>query len=136
METWATATPSRNRAAKRAQSGGPNATVFRDKNNIVRVVVQRGSAPAPARIRSDPSLRAAHITSGPSTLSVKGKRVTKVVYTTRSAPNTVTGKRVTLTVDRYYVPHARKEAIVDLGSPVGVDNVDAYRLMIQSFRFR
>jgi len=27
-------------------------------------------------------------------------------------------------------------AIVDLGTPVGVDNVDAYRLMIQSFRWR
>ena len=30
-----------------AQSGGPNATVFRDKNNIVRVVVRPGSAPKP-----------------------------------------------------------------------------------------
>jgi len=48
----------------------------------------------------------------------------------------VTGKRVTLVVDRYYFAHAGKEAIVDLGTPVGVDNVDAYRLMIESFRWR
>jgi hypothetical protein len=59
----------------------------------------------------------------------------KVVYSTVSAPNPVTGKRVTLMVDRYYVPHGRKEAVVDLGTPVGVDNVDAYRLMIESFRW-
>jgi len=40
-----------------------------------------------------------------------------------------------MTVDRYYLAHAGKVAIVDLGSPVGVDNVDAYRMMIQSLRW-
>jgi hypothetical protein len=119
-----------------AQSGGPRATVFRDKNNIVRVVFQRGSAPKRAQLRRDPSLRAAHITSGPSVLSIKGKRVVKVVYTTASAPNAVTGKRVQLTVDRYYVALGGKVATIDLGTPAGVDNVDAYRLMIESFRWR
>ena len=119
-----------------AQSGGPGATVFRDKNNIVRVVVQRGSAPTPAQVRSDPSLRASHIKAAPSVLSVNGKRVVKVVYTTTSAPNAVTGKRVQLTVDRYYAALGGKVATIDLGTPVGVDNVDAYRLMIESFRWR
>ena len=60
----------------------------------------------------------------------------KAVYTTESAPNSVTGKRVTLVVDRYYLSHAGTEAVVDLGTPQGVDNVDAYRLMINSFRWR
>jgi hypothetical protein len=69
-------------------------------------------------------------------LTINGVPAFKVVYTTASAPNAVTGKRVTLMVDRYYLSHAGKEAIVDLGTPVGVDNVDAYRLMIQSFRWR
>jgi hypothetical protein len=58
------------------------------------------------------------------------------VYTTQSAPNPVTGKRVSLTVDRYYLSAGGKTAVVDLGTPVGVDNVDAYRLMIESFRWR
>ena len=48
----------------------------------------------------------------------------------------MTGKRVTLVVDRYYLSHSGKEAIVDLATPQGVDNVDAYRLMIESFRWR
>ena len=43
---------------------------------------------------------------------------------------------MTLVVDRYDLWHAGKRAVVDLGTPVGVDNVDAYRLMIQSFRWR
>jgi hypothetical protein len=119
-----------------AQSGGPNATVFRDKNNIVRIVISRGSPVTAARARSDPSLRGAHITSAPKTMSIKGHGVIKVVYTTQSPPNAVTGKRVTLTVDRYYLAGGGKVATIDLGTPVGVDNVDAYRLMIQSFRWR
>ena len=44
--------------------------------------------------------------------------------------------RVTLIVDRYYLPNGSQEAIVDLGTPQGVDNVDAYRLMIESFKWR
>ena len=48
----------------------------------------------------------------------------------------MTGKRVKLVVDRYYLWHGGRRAVVDLGTPEGVDNVDAYRLMIESFRWR
>ena len=34
-----------------------------------------------------------------------------------------------------FIKRGGKEAIVDLATPVGVDNVDAYRLMIESFRW-
>jgi hypothetical protein len=67
---------------------------------------------------------------------VSNRPAIKVVYTTESAPNPVTNKRVQLTVDRYYLAQGGKRAIVDLGSPVGVDNVDGYRLMVQSFRWK
>jgi hypothetical protein len=60
----------------------------------------------------------------------------KAVYTTQSAPNPVTGKRVTLIVDRYELARNGRVAVVDLGTPKGVDNVDAYRMMIQSFTWR
>ena len=73
---------------------------------------------------------------GPQPSSLPSGRAVKVVYSTRSTPNPVTGKRVTLVVDRYYVARGGKLAVVDLGTPQGVDNVDAYRLMIQSFRWR
>jgi hypothetical protein len=45
----------------------------------------------------------------------------------------VTGKQVPLTVDRYYVPGSGGLAIVSLATPDGVDNVDAFRQMIDSF---
>jgi hypothetical protein len=118
--------------------GGSGARVtFRDKNNIVRVVVSTGATRTSASVRADlRRLAGAHVQSGPQRLTISGAPAFKVVYTTQSAPNAVTGKRVTLMVDRYYLSHAGKEAIVDLGTPVGVDNVDAYRLMIESFRWR
>src|SRR5690242_88585 len=37
-----------------AQSGGPNATVFRDKNNIARIVVRKGAGATQAQLRKDP----------------------------------------------------------------------------------
>jgi hypothetical protein len=53
-----------------------------------------------------------------------------------SPPDPVTGKQVPLTVDRYYVPGPSGLAIVSLATPAGVDNVDAFRQMIGSFRWR
>jgi hypothetical protein len=117
-----------------AQSGSGSSLAFRDKNNIVRVVIAKGATPSAAVIRS--KLKGVTITSGPQSMTISGAKALKVVYTTRSAPNPVTGKRVTLIVDRYYLTHGSRQAIVDLGTPQGVDNVDAYRRMIQSFTWK
>ena len=103
-----------------AQQGSGAHVTIRDKNNIVRVVVSSGAKPSVPAAQQ---------------VTISGSPALKSVYRTQSAPNTVTGKRVTLTVDRYYLWHNGKRAVVDLGTPVGVDNVDAYRLMIESFRW-
>jgi hypothetical protein len=123
-----------------AQNGTGEKVSFRDKNNVVRIVVQQGKPATVASVRADltalrratPSLRS----QAPAAMTISGAPAIKVVYSTESAPNLVTNKRVKLTVDRYYLAHGGKVAVVDLGTPVGVDNVDAYRLMIQSFRWR
>lgn len=112
-------------------------TTFRDKNNIARIVVQSGATPTPSgmtvALRHD---KAARVTKAPHFVRIGGARAVAATYTTTSAPNSVTGKRVTLTVDRYQIAKAGRLATVDLGTPVGVDNVDAYRLMIESLRLR
>jgi hypothetical protein len=111
--------------------------VIRDKNNIVRVVDQPGSLPDQAAIsRAIEALPNTRVESAPTTVHLPAGRGVKVVYSTESAPNAVTGKSVRLVVDRYYLARGSREAIVDLGTPQGVDNVDAYRLMIESFRWR
>jgi hypothetical protein len=113
------------------QSGRASRLTFRDKNNVVRVVVERGTPSTRAGVAGG------RVTSAPAAIALPGGRAVKVVYRTVSAPSPVTGKRVTLTVDRYTVAgKGGIEAVVDLGTPVGVDNVDAYRMMIESFRWR
>ena len=120
-----------------AQQGSAGQVTFRDKNNIVRIVVGRGAVPTRASVRADVArLGSAKVESPPQALTISGRPALKVVYSTESAPNAVTGKRVKLVVDRYYLWQGGRRAVVDLGTPVGVDNVDAYRLMIQSFRWR
>jgi hypothetical protein len=119
------------------QSGSADNVTFRDKNNIVRIVIVPGSAPSAASVKQElASLKGATATGVPTTLKLDGASAVKVTYRTTSAPNAVTGKRLTLTVDRYELAKSGKRVIVDLGSPVGVDNVDAYRLMIQSLRLK
>jgi hypothetical protein len=56
-------------------------------------------------------------------------------YRTLSAQDPVTGKRVPVIVDRYYIPGPGKVAALTLSTPVGVDNVDAFRLIARSFRW-
>jgi len=117
-----------------AQSGGGKRVVIRDKNNIIRVLVRPGGLPTAAAVSRE--LAGVRVETAPASHRLPSGRAVKVVYSTQSAPNAVTGKRVTLVVDRYYLAHGAKQAIVDLGTPQGVDNVDAYRLMIESFRWR
>jgi hypothetical protein len=122
------------------QRGAASNVTFQDKNNLVHIVVGKGGVPTPASVsaeltslkKSSPSLRFQQ----PGVKQVGSARTVKAVYTTRSAPNPVTGKRVTLVVDRYELASGGRRAIVDLGTPQGVDNVDAYRLMIESFRWQ
>jgi hypothetical protein len=110
---------------------------FKDKNNLVRVAVHKGQAPTAASVSaelkklkaSQPSLKA----QAPKQIKLKAGPAIKVTYTTTSAPNPVTGKRVVLMVDRYEVAKKGRVAVIDLGTPTGVDNVDAYRLMSESF---
>ena len=115
-----------------AQQGSGTDVTFADKNNVVRVAVSSGSLPDMSAVSSELSGLNPH--AGVATIG--GEKAVKVTYTTESAPNAVTGKTVTLMVDRYYLAHGGKLAVVDLGTPQGVDNVDAYRLMIESFKWK
>jgi hypothetical protein len=121
------------------QGSGSDKLTISDKNNLVRVAIGRGSAPSPASVAA--ALTALKKSSPTLTFTAPQKfalpassRAVKAVYTTESPPDPVTGKRVKLIVDRYVLPGpGGRVAIVDLGTPKGVDNVDAYRMMIESF---
>jgi len=119
-----------------AQQGSAGRVTFRDKNNVIRAVVSNGPGWTKASVHSDVrALKGARMQSAPQAIQLSGRPAFKVVYRTVSGPNPVTGKRVTLTVDRYYLSTRNRRAVLDLGSPVGVDNVDAYRMISQSFKW-
>jgi hypothetical protein len=116
-----------------------NEVTFKDKNNLVRIVVAPGPTPTAAAAqaqlaalkRSNPTL----IAGAPQAIALKSGPAVKITYTTQSAPNPVTGKSVTLMVDRYELAHGGQVATIDLGTPTGVDNVDAYKKMVASYRW-
>jgi hypothetical protein len=122
------------------QRGSGREVTFKDKNNLVQIAVGRGAAPTPASVAAAlTALRASNPTLSfkpPQVVRIGSANAVKTTYTTRSAPNPVTGKRVLLVVDRYELSSGGRRAVVDLGTPQGVDNVDAYRAMIESFQWR
>jgi hypothetical protein len=119
---------------------GASGVSIQDKNNLVRIDLSHGPAPTTASVRaqlaalkrSTPSLTV----GSTQTIILESGPAVKATYTTQSAPNPVTGKQVTLKVDRYELSHSGRVAVVDLGTPVGVDNVDAYKRMIASFKWQ
>lgn len=122
-----------------SQKGSGADVTFSDKDNTIHVTVASGPAPTVASAkgdlaklkRSDPSVSF----GPPQQVTIKGAPVIKTTYTTLSPPDPVTGKRLTLTVDRYQYAHNGKRATVDLGTVKGVDNVDAYRMISQGFKW-
>jgi hypothetical protein len=119
---------------------GASGLSIKDKNNLIRVAVSNGPPPTAASVqaqlaalkRSNPALRSGSV----QTMSLTSGPAVKATYTTQSAPNPVTGKQVTLMVDRYALSHGGRVAVVELGTPAGVDNVDAYKRMIESFKWQ
>jgi len=122
-----------------ARKGGGSRTTFQDKNNVIRINVKRGSSPTLASVKADVEKMKASTPSvkvgAAQTTTIGGRQVQKVTYTSESPPNPVTGRRVKLIVDRYVYFNNGRVAVVDLGTAVGVDNVDAYRMISRSFKW-
>jgi hypothetical protein len=86
---------------------------FVDKDNAIHLVLREGSPP----------------------IRLHGGRGKVTIHRLGEA-NTVTGKRPRLIIDRYVYAKGGRVAVLDLATPKGVDNVDAYRLISKSFRWR
>jgi hypothetical protein len=122
-----------------AQRAIPKGVTFSDKNNLIRLTLSQGALPSTASVLAElvrergqqPTLSY----GSPAIAAIAGAPVVEVSYATLSRPNSVTGKRVRLLVDRYVFAHAGRVATLDLGTPSGVDNVDAYRMIARSFHW-
>jgi hypothetical protein len=122
------------------QRGNGGDVTFSDKANLVHVIVASGSKPTAASAnaelarqkQSEPTLKAGTA----KVVRISGAPVVKVTYTMLGHPDPVTGKRPLLIIDRYELARGGKRATVDLATPKGVDNVDAYKMMIGSFKWQ
>jgi len=117
----------------------PDGVVIRDKDSSETVAIV-GTQSDVAGYVSGTDLPALQALAGFKLVkqdSVKVGTTTYVhlLYHLPSPPDPVTGKPVASTVDRYYVAGPGGLAIVSLSEPDGVDNVDAFRQMIASFKW-
>ena len=115
----------------------PDGVVIHDKDSTESVSVV-SSPMDPAGYLASTDLPALQGQAGfkflkQDTVNVGASTYHHLLYHVLSPVDPVTGKRVPSTVDRYYVPGATGLAIVSLSTPDGVDNVDAFRQMMESF---
>jgi hypothetical protein len=122
-----------------ARSGSGNSVLFQDKGNTITTKVAPGPQPTPASVTAELKQEAASdpcLSPGtPQVVTVGPNQVVKVTYMTQGQKSPVTGQRPKISVDRYVYFKGGKVATVDLATPVGVDNVDAYRMISESFRW-
>ncbi len=122
-----------------AQKGAGKLVTFSDKGNSVKIAVTLGAAPTVASVAAELQKEAAKDSTlkpgTPQQLKVGRNQAIHVVYHVQGPADPVTGKKPTLMVDRYVLENKGRVATVDQSSPVGVDNVDAYRLIIESFQW-
>ena len=63
--------------------------------------------------------------------------IIELTYSSTSAPDPVTNKTRAVISQRYYIPGPNNRlAILTLTTPDGVDNVDAFRQMLESFSWQ
>lgn len=114
---------------------------FEAKFNSLSVVLRRASA-APDVV----NVQAGEVKALQKDTSVKVRSVKAVKlpsgsavlirYDSQSQPNAVTGQKVALENDLYLLYKNGQEALLTLSAPKGTDNVDAWRRIANSFRWR
>jgi hypothetical protein len=73
------------------------------------------------------SVRAVKLAGGPAV---------ETIYQVNSPPNGVTGRQYRLVIERFELYRHRQGAVIDLSSAVGSDNVDPWRIVSESFRWK
>ena len=123
-----------------ARTTTPDGARFVDHYDSVAVsVVPAAALPTP---EAAPKPESQSASLGPSAVISKAVPVTepagravRLVYTSASAANPVTGKAIKLENERFLFWKDGKLATLTLSAPLGADNVDQWRLMSRSFRW-
>jgi hypothetical protein len=125
-----------------ARTANGDSVTFTDKYNSVHVdLVPAPRAPtvASARATEVPALASAttcFTLRDVTTVQRQGGSAVLVTYRADAAPDPVTGKRVRDDVERYELWHNGTEAVLTLSGAQGADNVDPWRTVSDSFRWK
>ena len=125
-----------------ARSVTGSTVTFTDKLNSIRITTTgAATAPTPATARSSelPTIAAQAPTFSldkVSTVSRPAGPAVLITYTRDSAPDPVTNKVVRQAVERYEFWRAGTEVVLSLAGPVGADNVDPWRTVTDSLRWK
>jgi hypothetical protein len=125
-----------------ARSDGQNQTTFNDKYNRIVLRTQNlaralDMAYAKASLVPDIEKTGRAVKIG-KVLSVKLKagNAIRVIYDSNSEPNSVTNKQIREENERFYFTKDGKLVSLDLSAPKGADNVDQWKLISSSFRWK
>lgn len=123
-----------------SESTHTSTVTFTDKLNGVLVITGTATtAPtvASANQTDVPALKssqAAFELRAVKAVTVPGGQGVRIVYRRNSAPDPVTGRQYRDEVERYEIVSGGREVVMELFGPVGADNVDAYKTMIDSLK--
>jgi hypothetical protein len=118
-----------------------DSVTFTDKyNSITMSSMQAAAAPTVDAVRThgmtdvsnDPTFTLGDVTTVDRT-SGKGVLAT---YEIGSTPNSVTGKKALLSVERYFFAQGGHEIVLTLSGAKGADNVDPWRIVTDSLRWK
>jgi hypothetical protein len=73
---------------------------------------------------------------GVRAVSLAGGPAVEIIYQVNSPPNQVTGRQYRLVIERFELYHNGRGAVLSLSSAVGSDNVDPWRIVSESFRWK
>jgi hypothetical protein len=125
-----------------AETQHGTSVLLTDKLNGITADLGSATAPptvASARQTDVPALQksqAAFELRSVTAVTVPGGTGVHIVYRRNSAPDAVTGRQYRDEVERYELVSGGHEVVLEMFGPVGADNVDAYRTMVQSLRLR
>lgn len=119
-----------------------NGVQFSDKYNTIDLrVAKADQAPTAASVKSQ---RAAELQKSGRAVDIKAIKNVRlksgpavlIAYRANSEPNPVTNRQIRLEHNRYLMFHNGKLVTLDMSAPAGADNVDAWRLMSNSFQWQ
>lgn len=125
-----------------ARTDAASKVIFNDKFNRIAVEASKLAQPldlafakstlAPELEKSGRAIKILKVVSQ----KLKAGEAIRVIYESNSEPNSVTNKQVRDENERFYYAKDGKLVTLDLSAPKGADNVDQWKLISSSFRWK